>query len=183
MPGAPPSQQSHSSSSEQLQIIQALSDCCCVVLRLAADAEQQAKLLVDCVGRAVTGRIEQAVPVLQLLRMLLRQVGPPDEVAADRAAVSEQLHQVRWIRWWQGDAGRHSAQLLPTTVVALLLLLPVTGTHGGAGGHQLTCHFFAAPALLGLLQLEAPAPAAELLQCNTVACAALELSAGRAEWR
>lgn len=93
MPGAPPSQRDHSSSSEQLQTLQALSECCSLVLRLATDPEKQAELLVDCVCRAVTGRVEQAVPVLQLLPMLLRHV------VANRAAVSEQLHQVRRSRW------------------------------------------------------------------------------------
>lgn len=94
LPGAPPSQQTTSSSSDRFQTIQALSECCCLVLLLAAEEAQQAKLLVDCVRRALAGRTEQAVPVLQLLRMLLRQVAARHEVAASGSAVCAQLHEV-----------------------------------------------------------------------------------------
>lgn len=69
--------------------LQALAECCAVVLQFGPESEQQAALLAACVGRVLTGSMQQAVFVLELLRMVLRYVG-----AAGAPEVVTHLHQV-----------------------------------------------------------------------------------------
>lgn len=89
MPGAAPAGQQPGSSTACLATLQALAECCCVVLQCAASGEAQAGLLAACVRRALMGSMSEAVCVLQLLRMVLRHVG-----ASSTSAACMQLHQV-----------------------------------------------------------------------------------------
>jgi hypothetical protein len=87
MPGAPPETQSSSTSG--VATLQALSECCTVVLQFHTQAAEQAGLLVAGVRRALAGSLRQALWALLLLRMVLRQVG-----TARTSAGCLQLHQV-----------------------------------------------------------------------------------------
>jgi hypothetical protein len=87
MPGAPPDTQS--SSTTGVATLQALSECCTVVLQFYTQPAEQADLLVACVRRGLAGSLSEALWALQLLLIVLRQIG-----MARTSAACAQLHQV-----------------------------------------------------------------------------------------
>ena len=90
MPGNPVQEPSQTSSTSRVAVLQALSECCSILLQFAPDSQQQAELLVACVARALEGSMAEAVCALQLLRMVLWHAS-----AAGTTAVCIGLHQVR----------------------------------------------------------------------------------------
>lgn len=92
MPGA--ASQQACDSVARIPVLQALVECCCVVLACTAETQQQAELLVGCMGRALVSSMAEAVCIAQLLRMLLSHIG------AKSPAACASLHQVIIKRQW-----------------------------------------------------------------------------------
>lgn len=75
MPGAAPVQAACDSTAD-LATLQALAECCCVMMQYGTPVGEQAELLAACVSRALMGSFAEAVCALQLLHMVLRHLGP-----------------------------------------------------------------------------------------------------------